>query len=92
MYQLISQYARLPFLWMIRIYQKTISFDHGILSRLFPYGYCRFHPTCSEYGHQAISRHGIFKGIAMGTWRVLRCNPFSKGGEDPVPRIKINKH
>jgi len=92
MVKIILQQFRIPFLWTIRFYQKTISFDHGIFSRFFPYGYCRFHPTCSEYGYQAIARHGLIKGAIMATWRILRCNPFSQGGEDPVPPVKINKN
>lgn len=46
---------------------------------------CRFFPTCSEYGYQAIEKYGIIRGGAMTVWRVLRCNPFGKGGYDPVP-------
>jgi hypothetical protein len=68
----------------IRLYQKTLSLDHGPLNRLFPQGYCRFHPTCSQYAYEAIDKYGTLKGSAMGAWRVLRCNPWNKGGEDPV--------
>ncbi len=75
---------RRPFLLLIRLYQKTLSPDHGPLKAKFPYGYCRFQPTCSEYTYQAIEKYGIIKGGLMGSWRILRCNPFSKGGEDPV--------
>ncbi len=46
---------------------------------------CRFHPTCSAYGREAIARYGIPRGVALAGWRVLRCQPFAKGGEDPVP-------
>ena len=46
---------------------------------------CRYTPTCSQYAITAIERYGAFKGGAMAAWRVLRCNPFSKGGYDPVP-------
>ena len=46
---------------------------------------CRFTPTCSLYGLEAIRRHGFFRGGALAAWRVLRCNPLSKGGADPVP-------
>lgn len=46
---------------------------------------CRFFPSCSEYGYQAIEKYGIIRGGAMTVWRVLRCNPFCKGGYDPVP-------
>jgi len=69
---------------LIRIYQKTLSFDHGIFKSLFPNGYCRFHPTCSEYGYQAIEKYGVIKGGLKTIWRVMRCNPFNKGGDDPV--------
>ncbi len=46
---------------------------------------CRFTPTCSDYAVQAIKRHGALKGLGLSVWRVLRCNPFGKGGYDPVP-------
>lgn len=46
---------------------------------------CKFHPTCSEYTRQAIVRHGFWRGCFLGAWRILRCNPFSRGGYDPVP-------
>ncbi|MEI6288573.1 MAG: membrane protein insertion efficiency factor YidD [bacterium] len=70
---------------MIKFYQKTISFDHGKIGKVFyPHGYCRFHPTCSEYGYQAIEKYGILKGGIMAFWRILRCNPFNKGGHDPL--------
>lgn len=45
---------------------------------------CRFHPTCSEYALDALKKHGFFKGSALTLWRILRCNPFSAGGWDPV--------
>ena len=46
---------------------------------------CLYSPTCSEYMLRAINNHGVILGILMGSWRLLRCNPFSKGGYDPVP-------
>jgi len=46
---------------------------------------CRFTPTCSNYAVEALERFGIFKGLLLSVWRILRCNPFNKGGEDPVP-------
>ena len=70
---------------LIRGYQKTISPDHGIFSG-GKQRVCRFYPTCSEYTYQAIEEYGILKGVAMGSWRILRCNPFSKGGHDPVKK------
>ncbi|MCX6793334.1 MAG: membrane protein insertion efficiency factor YidD [Candidatus Falkowbacteria bacterium] len=69
---------------LLLLYQKTFSLDHGTLKRLFPYGYCRFYPSCSEYAYQAIDRHGLRKGGIMALWRLLRCNPWNKGGNDPV--------
>jgi len=77
-------FTRMIALRLIRFYQKTLSFDHGMLSYLFPHGYCRFQPTCSEYAHQAVAKYGVIKGGLMAFWRVLRCNPFNKGGHDPV--------
>lgn len=69
---------------MIRIYQKTLSFDHGFLKFFYPHGFCRFYPSCSDYGVEAIKKYGIIKGGIMTTWRVMRCNPWNKGGNDPV--------
>ncbi|HED64928.1 MAG TPA: membrane protein insertion efficiency factor YidD [Planctomycetes bacterium] len=46
---------------------------------------CRFHPTCSAYGVEAILRHGVLKGLLLLAWRILRCQPFCVGGLDPVP-------
>ncbi|MCH8049478.1 membrane protein insertion efficiency factor YidD [Patescibacteria group bacterium] len=68
----------------IILYQKTLSFDHGLLRFLYPYGYCQFYPSCSEYCRQAILKRGVLQGLALGGWRVLRCHPWSKGGIDRV--------
>lgn len=62
---------------LIRLYQRS-------LSPLLP-ATCRFTPSCSQYAAQAIEKHGALKGFTLAAWRILRCNPFSKGGEDPVP-------
>jgi putative membrane protein insertion efficiency factor len=48
-------------------------------------GGCRFHPTCSEFGIEALSTHGLFRGGGLTLRRLLRCHPFAKGGFDPVP-------
>jgi putative membrane protein insertion efficiency factor len=61
----------------IRWYKRNIS--PGL-----PAG-CRYQPTCSEYTAEAIELHGLVKGIALGVWRLARCNPWSRGGLDPVP-------
>lgn len=63
--------------WLVRGYQRFIS-------PLFPPS-CRYYPTCSTYMIQALQRHGAVKGLLMGIARILRCNPFVKGGLDPVP-------
>ncbi len=81
---MFRHYPRYAAIKIIRIYQKTLSFDHGLLQYLLPYGRCRFRPTCSEYAIQAIEKHGLIKGGFKAIWRVLRCNPWSKGGWDPV--------
>jgi putative membrane protein insertion efficiency factor len=64
-------------LLMIRIYQRT-------LSRVLPPS-CRFEPSCSDYGIQAIERHGLIRGAWLTAKRIGRCHPFNPGGYDPVP-------
>ncbi len=56
-----------------------------VISPTLPPDTCRFYPTCSHYGYQAIYKYGALKGGAMAFWRLLRCNPYNKGGFDPVP-------
>lgn len=68
---------------IIKLYQKTLSPDHGWFSSGKQH-VCRFQPTCSQYTVEAIEKYGSLKGILMGSWRILRCNPFNKGGFDPV--------
>ena len=81
---MLTHYPRYFTIKILKIYQKTLSFDHGVLKFLFPNGYCRFYPTCSEYAIQAIEKYGIIKGGFKALWRVMRCNPWNKGGNDPV--------
>lgn len=61
-----------------------LRFYKSSISPLLPNA-CKYTPTCSEYAMEAIEKHGIIKGCALSAWRLLRCNPFSKGGYDPVP-------
>lgn len=69
----------------VTIYQKTISPDHGILFRwLYPYGCCRFYPTCSQYAKEAVKKYGVFRGGALFVRRLGRCHPWSDGGIDKV--------
>lgn len=66
-----------PALWLIRSYKRY-------LSPALPPS-CRFYPTCAAYGYEAVARYGILRGGGFTVWRVLRCNPFTRGGIDPVP-------
>lgn len=73
-------------LFVIRFYQQTLSLDHGIARFLVPrQGRCKYYPTCSEYGYQAVERHGILRGGMLSLRRIFRCHPFAKGGIDEVP-------
>jgi len=84
MYNFLKYWPRRMVVSFIKIYQKTISFDHGLLKIFYPHGFCRFTPTCSQYGIEAIEKYGIIRGGLMTSWRILRCNPWNKGGHDPV--------
>ena len=64
-------------IWLIRAYQQGIS--------PLKKPCCKYSPTCSSYGLEAIERFGALKGGLLAVWRILRCNPFSRGGYDPVP-------
>ena len=66
---------------MIEFYQKYISPGLG--------NHCKFYPTCSEYTKQAIEKYGCIKGIIKGIFRILKCNPFSKGGYDPLNWLEV---
>ncbi|OQX71014.1 membrane protein insertion efficiency factor YidD [Candidatus Parcubacteria bacterium 4484_255] len=79
----LAAFPKLLILRLIRFYQKTFSPDHGPLSLIHPWpGVCKFRPTCSEYAYLAIDKYGILKGSLKAIWRILRCNPWSKGGWD----------
>ena len=67
-------------IYLIRFYQKKIS----------PYKKpcCRFYPTCSSYAIEAIEKKGVIRGSVMAIWRILRCNPYGKGGFDPVEKTE----
>ncbi len=64
-------------IYLIKLYQKYLS----PMKRTC----CPYFPTCSQYGVEAIEKYGTLKGGLLAVWRILRCNPFSKGGYDPVP-------
>jgi putative membrane protein insertion efficiency factor len=63
--------------WLLSVYKRLIS--------PFLPASCRYVPSCSEYMAEAVAKHGFFRGTALGLWRLLRCNPFARGGYDPVP-------
>lgn len=62
---------------IIRLYQRWLSPWLG--------QNCRFYPSCSQYAIDALRAHGVVYGLLLGAWRILRCNPFCRGGHDPVP-------
>ncbi len=76
--------ARGMFWWLGWIFLLPVRFYQMFVSPLLP-PVCRFEPSCSNYFVRAVQKHGVFKGSALGVWRILRCQPFSKGGYDPVP-------
>ena len=65
----------------VRLYQRTIS--PALPAR------CKYYPSCSEYGVQAIRRYGVLRGVVLAAWRILRCNPWSHGGVDFVEDQKL---
>lgn len=67
---------------LIKLYQKIPGPWHNA---------CRFYPTCSNYAIEALELHGFFKGSLLTIKRIFRCNPFTKGGFDPVPPVKEKK-
>ena len=67
----------------IRVYQVTLAWAMS--------GHCRFTPSCSIYALEAIEKHGVFKGWCLALWRLARCQPFCKGGADPVPPVVESK-
>lgn len=76
---------RRPVLWLISLYQRT-------LAKALPPDTCRFYPSCSHYGYEAIEKYGLLKGGGMAAWRIMRCNPWNAGGFDPVPPAPQEKH
>ncbi len=71
-------------LWPVRFYQRHISPKKPPC--------CRFRPTCSQYCIEAVEEWGIIRGLALAIWRILRCNPWSMGGYDPVPQNKRKRN
>jgi uncharacterized protein len=72
---------------MLVFYRRWLS---AAVHSLNPGGGCRYLPTCSEYASMAIATHGPLRGTVLALWRLLRCNPFARGGLDPVPPAAIS--
>lgn len=68
---------------LLKIYRRLVSPLYGQV--------CRYYPSCSAYALEAVTEHGVLKGSLLAAWRVLRCNPWSKGGVDDVP-AHIHRH
>lgn len=64
--------------FLIRLYQKTFSPDHGLIAAWHPYGFCRHHPTCSEFARQALESHGVLRGSFLTLKRLLSCHPWAE--------------
>lgn len=78
--KVFKPYGKMLCMRMILFYQKYLS-KHT----------CLYRPTCSQYTLECINNHGVILGILLGSWRILRCNPFSKGGYDPAPENYLKK-
>ena len=70
---------------LVAIVLLPVRFYRRVLSPMKRMPTCKFLPTCSEYAVEAVEKRGIVVGTTLAVWRVLRCNPFGKGGYDPVP-------
>ena len=75
---------------MREIFLLPVKGYRRFLSPMFP-PVCRFTPSCSAYCLEAVRRHGVLRGTVLTVWRILRCNPFCKGGYDPVPEKKAKR-
>ena len=71
---------------LIRLYQRTLSPDHGWLRGRYPYGYCRYYPSCSQYAYEALGQHGVIKGSFLAISRIIRCNPWAQSRVDQIPQ------
>ncbi len=77
--------------WMMALLVAMVHFYQQVLRGFMGAGHCRFTPTCSAYMIEALEVHGAWRGLCLGVWRIVRCNPFCRGGYDPVPPRKLKK-
>ena len=75
--------ARGALIALVRVYRATLSGVFG--------GQCRFYPSCSHFAEEAIRSHGAVRGVGLSAWRLLRCNPFGRGGVERVP-VRVALH
>ena len=78
---------RKALVFLIALYQKTLSPDHGIVSAWYPYGFCRHYPTCSEYGKDVITQKGTMKGSMLMMKRLLSCHPWKKLSDEKMQTL-----
>lgn len=83
-YYWLEKPLKIFLLKVIRVYQHTLSPDEGWFKDKYPVGHCKYKPHCSEYAYQAVEKHGVVKGGLKAIWRVLRCHPWARGGDDPL--------
>lgn len=76
------------FIFIITIYQRTLSPDHGLFRGRYPYGFCRKYPSCSEYTKQSITQFGVSRGFGKGVIRIFKCNPWTQPAIDEVRAIR----
>ena len=78
----LGREVRFLLVFVVRLYQVSLGLLWGPS--------CRYTPTCSQYAVEAIDRHGVWRGVALAVWRILRCHPLARGGYDPVPERPKN--
>jgi len=82
----MQSFAIQVLIMLIKAYQRTLSPDHSWLRSLFPFGACRYQPTCSAYAIQSLEVYGL-PGLYKSLVRLGRCHPFAAGGHDPVKKV-----
>ena len=69
---------------IIDIYQKTLSPDHGLFRSQYPYGFCPYYPSCSQYSKESLLKYGFVKGLSLSLYRIFRCNPWANPSIDKI--------